>query len=236
MIKTSIEMPESIEGANKVGQRMQLVPIQPKLFQESHRCHDVGHLGELVLAQVQPDNVDQPCHGLWQRGQGVVPQLKDPQLGQPAKVGRQVLKEAIVEVELGQADQLGATLRDLLQRVDARLDDSKLLALLDRLGEVGEDILGHIEGDQLGQRCQRRGESSKVVVSETEPPESVAVEERARKVPDVVAVQVQHFKRPLVGKDVVGDIVEGSVAIVKLSHLLLLPGEARQAGEESHPD
>ena len=61
------------------------------------------------------------------------------------------------------------------------------------------------------------------------------MEQRAREVPDVVAVQVQDFKRPLVGENVVGDIVKGAVAIVKLGDLLLLPGKARQAGEEGHP-
>ena len=37
-----------------------------------------------------------------------------PEPGQPAEVGWDVLQEAVIEAELGEADQLGAALGDLL--------------------------------------------------------------------------------------------------------------------------
>ena len=72
------------------------------------------HLGKLILTEIYPGEADETLHGLGQRGQAVLPQLEDPELGQSAEVGRDVLQEAVVEVELGEADELRAALGDFL--------------------------------------------------------------------------------------------------------------------------
>ena len=72
------------------------------------------NLGKLILTEIYPGEADEPLHGLGQWGQAVLPQLEDPELGQSAEVGRDVLQEAVVEVELGEADELRAALGDFL--------------------------------------------------------------------------------------------------------------------------
>ena len=68
----------------------------------------------MILTEIYPGEADETLHGLGQRGQAVLPQLEDPELGQSAEVGRDVLQEAVVEVELGEADELRAALGDFL--------------------------------------------------------------------------------------------------------------------------
>ncbi len=81
-------------------------------------------------------------------------------MGQAAKVGWQVVEKDIVQVELGEADQLGAALGYALERVNAGLEDGQLLALLDRLGDVGEDVPRDVEVGQLGQAGDRRRQTA----------------------------------------------------------------------------
>ena len=55
-----------------------------------------------TLSEVSVTNIDQSCP------------LVLPEPGQPSEVGWDVLQQAVIEAELGQADQLGAALGDLL--------------------------------------------------------------------------------------------------------------------------
>ena len=51
-------------------------------------------------------------------------------------------------------------------------------------------------------------------------------------VSDVVAVQSENLQGSLVRENLIGNVVQGAVTVVKLSHLLLLPA---QAGQAEHP-
>jgi hypothetical protein len=132
------------------------------------------------------------------------------------------------------ATYLSAALRDPLQRVDACLDDRQLLALLHRLRQVRQHVLADVQPDELGEAGDGRRKGPKVVVGQAEGAEAMTVEEGAGQVSDIVAVQMEHLKGPLVCEHIVGDVVERAVAVVKLGHLLLGLGEAGEAGEEGH--
>ena len=70
------------------------------------KTDDLGDLGEVVVAHVEPPEVGQPRERLGERAQRVLPQLQDPQPGEPAEVGGEELEEGVVQVQLGDAEKL----------------------------------------------------------------------------------------------------------------------------------
>ena len=66
---------------------------------------------------------------------------------------------------------LGAALWYLLERVDAGVEDGEVLELLDGVGDLEEDVLAHVELDQLRERGERRRDGVHVVVGQVQGPE-----------------------------------------------------------------
>ena len=93
-----------------------------------------------------------------------------PELGEAAKVGGQELEEGVVQVQLGDAEELRAPLGDLLQRVHARVEDREVLQLLDGVRDVEEGVLAQVELHELGQRREGRRQGVQVVVAQVEGP------------------------------------------------------------------
>ena len=66
---------------------------------------------------------------------------------------------------------LGAALGYLLERVDAGVEDGEVLELLHRVGDLQEDVLAHVELDQLRERGERRRDGVHVVVRQVQGPQ-----------------------------------------------------------------
>ena len=66
---------------------------------------------------------------------------------------------------------LGAALGYLLERVDAGVEDGEVLELLHRVGDLQEDVLAHVELDQLRERGERRWDGVNVVVRQVQRPQ-----------------------------------------------------------------
>ena len=123
-----------------------------------------------------------------------------------------------------------------------------MFALLDCLGEINENILAHVQTDQLSQAGHGSRHLAKLIISQTEVLQAVAVEQRSEgekihlhqgegrgglpgQVSDVVTVKSEDLQGSLVSENLIWNIVQGAVAVVQLCHLLLLPA---QAGETQH--
>ena len=55
-----------------------------------------------------------------------------------------------------------------------------MFALLDRLGEINENILAHVQTDQLSQAGHGSRHLAKLIVSQTQVLQAVAVEQRSK--------------------------------------------------------
>ena len=66
---------------------------------------------------------------------------------------------------------LGAALGYLLERVDAGVEHGEVLELLHRVGDLQEDVLAHVELDQLRERGERRRDGVHVVVRQVQRPQ-----------------------------------------------------------------
>ena len=77
---------------------------------------------------------------------------------------------------------MGAALRYLLQWVHTRLNDSQVFALLDRLRQVNQHVLAHVQPDQRGEAGDGSGDVAKLVVSQAQVLQAMAVEQRSGKI------------------------------------------------------
>ena len=62
------------------------------------------------------------------------------------------------------------------------LNDGQMFALLDCLREIDEDILAHVQTDQLGEAGDRSGDLTELIVRQAQVLQSVAVEQRSEEI------------------------------------------------------